>query len=210
MNIQQEFPEWMITKALAAFLQKDGRRAAWFFDLKATTLGGSHSLSELCGFKWQEDEVKGAAESVLTMDDRGAAIPEEDFRRRFWGRTPDFRYWTEGRTKQLIVEAKGTPKPSKTDSQQAKRYFDYLREFPAKGAVIYFVPDPDNWNWLKWLEQTAQECQIVESCQINFGVVNSKTEILPKVAPELVRVVGNALVRTADLLEEALQAEGPL
>lgn len=205
MSTSREFPEWMVTQALAAFLKKDANRAVWLFDLPAETRQQDRKrISELCGFHWQPGEADGESESVLKAQDRGE-IPEPDFKTLYLWKTADFRYWTKDRKKQLIIEAKGTAGASRRDFEQAKRYFEYLRAFPAKGAVIYFVPDPTGYDWLGWLDKRAKEAGITDEMQVRAGVVNLKTEVLPRVASELVRVVGKALVETAELLEVALR-----
>lgn len=63
------------------------------------------------------------------------------------------------------------------------------------GAVVYFAPNPKIW--LAWLQARAGENPV------SYGVVDLKVAIVPKVANELVRVVGKALVQTADLLDTA-------
>jgi hypothetical protein len=112
--------------------------------------------------------------------------------------TPDFRYWSKDRDKQLIVEAKGTPKPiGQRDRVQAERYFTYLRDSGLDGAVVYFTPNPKAW--LEWLTNIPKESRYP------FGVVDLKMQVVPKVAFELIHVVGETLVQTADLLKEALR-----
>lgn len=208
-NTQKEFPEWMITQALAEHL-KDETEIAWLFERTAVTDNTSEMrISELCGFPWKPRETDGEAESVLKPRDRGE-ISESDFTKLYLWKTADFRYWTRDKARQLIIEAKGTPKPSKRDFEQAKRYFEYLRAFPAKGAVVYFVPDPARGEWLRWLADRAKEASITEELQIRIGVVNLKSEILPRIASDLVRVVGKALVETAELLEIALRLPKPV
>jgi len=195
----------MITTALEKHLGKeppDAQRMQWFFSLKARTKGGSKPLSDLCGFTWRAGETGGGHQKgfVLEKTDAGA-IPEDVFKKTFWMKTPDFRYWTERRDSQLIVEAKGTVKALKKDKEQATRYFSYLQQFPCRGAVVYFVPNPDKW--LEWLEEIAIGSVKNES-QINWGIVGME-QIVPNVASELIRVVGQALVQTADHLERALR-----
>lgn len=76
-------------------------------------------------------------------EDRGSML-SVDFRKTYLGIIPDFRYWTKDH-KQLIIEAKGTPKPiGQRDLSQAERYFTYLRDSNHKGAIVYFVPNPRN------------------------------------------------------------------
>ncbi len=204
---QVDFQEVMITTALEKHLGKqppDAQRMRWVFSLKARTKGVSKPLSDLCGFTWEAGETGGGHQEGFVWRIDAGAIPEDDFKKRFWMKTPDFRYWTERkRDKQLIVEAKGTVKPLKKDKEQATRYFSYLQQFPCRGAVVYFVPNPDNW--LEWLEEIAIGTVKSES-QINWGIVGME-QIVPNVASELIRVVGEALVQTADHLERALKVK---
>jgi hypothetical protein len=109
MATQREFPEWMITNALGAYLESDPTGAAWLFDRSAVTAGGRHKLiSELCGFSWHAGETRREAQSVLTLRD-GGEIPEAEFKELWLWETPDFRYWTQQGRRQLIIEAKVTP-----------------------------------------------------------------------------------------------------
>jgi hypothetical protein len=195
---QREFREWMVTQALAKYLESQApERMDWFFKLPAETPSGTRTLAELCGFSWQSGKVEGGAEDAFKEEDRGK-IPLEEFKKTYWTTAADFRYWTQGRERQLLVEAKGTAKPTgRRDDVQAIRYFKYFQETGFTGAVIYVVPDP--FQWVKWLEDKAKETIIP------FGVVNVKSQIVPTVANELVRVVGNGLVQSAALLEEALR-----
>jgi hypothetical protein len=203
MNLQpQEFQEWMVTQALAEYLGKLGtenpERMAWLFGLVAETPRGSRKLSDLCGFDWVAGRVSGGAEQSLKEADRGN-LSLDDFKKTFLMITPDFRYLTERRDKQLIIEAKGTPRPiGRRDDDQARRYFLYLRDSGHTGAVVYLAPNPKLW--LKWLTE-----KIAVGYAIPFGVLDMNTQIIPKVADELVHVVGKALVQSAHLLEEAMR-----
>src|SRR6202050_4395205 len=196
----RDFHEWMVTKALAAHLgtkgNEDPQRMAWLFDLEASTPSGAAKLSHLCGFGWEAGEILGGAEESFKEADRGN-LPSDDFR-KYLTITPDLRYWNEKRDKQLIVEAKGTPGPiGQRDRVQAERYFAYLEESGSSGAVVYFAPNPDVW--LTWLTK------IPKHTGLPFGVVDLTAQVVPKVANELLHVVGETLVQTADLLKEALR-----
>src|SRR5579863_5418849 len=113
-----DFDEWMITKALASHLGERGKEndenMTWLFNLEAATRQGSLPLFRLCGFNWDSGMAEGASEASFRKDsisDRGR-MSEEEFN-AYWSITPDFRYWTRGTgEKQLIIEAKGTDKPS--------------------------------------------------------------------------------------------------
>jgi hypothetical protein len=203
---QKDFPESMVTQALASYLgvkgNENAQRMAWLFGLGAETPDGSCELSRLCGFKWAAGEVDGGPEesfkdSKIGYGDRGN-IPVDEFKKVYWTITPDFRYWTKKREKQLIVEAKGTPKPvGQRDRVQAQRYFSYLRDSGCQGAIIYFVPNPKIW--LTWLTGVAG------NSAVRFGVVDLNLKIVPEIANELVHVVGKTLVQIADLLDTALR-----
>jgi len=196
----KDFQEWMVTKALAAHLgtknNEKPERMAWLFDLDVRTPAGISKLKEMCGFGWEAGEILGGAELPFKDADRGN-LSSDDFR-KYLTITPDFRYWTKKDGKHLIVEAKGTPKPiGQRDHVQAERYFTYLRDCGHKGAVVYFAPNPEVW--LDWL------AKIPKQSDFRFGVVDLTSQVVPKVANELLRVVGEALVQTADLLKEALR-----
>jgi len=204
---QKDFPEWMVTQALARHLGESGKenpqRMAWLFGLEAQTPDGNRKLRDLCGFDWAAEQVCGGAEEAFKEKDKGK-LSSEEFRQIFWTITPDFRYWTRQRDRQLIIEAKGTSKPiGQRDREQAKRYFAYLQKSDCKGAVIYFAPNPVAW--LTWLEDIGKKTIPEQDSGICFGVVDLKVQVVPRVASELVDVVGKALVQTADLLKEALR-----
>ena len=198
----RDFPEWMVTQALAAYLGERGKEdregMAWLFALKAETLDGDHrSISDMCGFEWAAEKISGGTEVSFKEDDKGK-LPLDEFKKKYWTITPDFRYWTKDRTRQLIIEAKGTPRPiGRRDRDQAERYFMYLLDTGFGGAVVYLAPNPQDW--LKLLTEKAG------NRGIPFGVVDLKEQIIPQVRNELVRVVGMALVQTADLLGQALR-----
>lgn len=199
---QRDFPESMVTEALADHLGEPGKenpqRMAWLFALQARTPDGSRKLSDLCGFDWGTEKIGGGSEEAFKENDKGKLALEE-FRRTFWTVTPDFRYWTLERDKQLIVEAKGTPKPvGRRDDIQARRYFMYLAQTGYRGAVVYFAPNPEVW--LNWLVGIARET----ATGSRFGVVDLNVDVVPTVSNELVHVVGKALVQTAHLLEVAM------
>jgi hypothetical protein len=196
----KDFHEWMVTKALATHLEAKtsdhALRMAWRFDLEAVTPHGVSRLWDLCGFEWEAGEILGGAELTFKDADRGN-LSSIDFE-KYLQITPDFRYWTRKEGKQLIVEAKGTPKPiGRRDHVQAERYFMYLRDSGHSGAVVYFAPNPKVW--LAWLTNIPKH----DGCR--FGVVDLRAQVVPKVAYELIHVVGEALVHTADLLKEALR-----
>ncbi|MGB2633263.1 MAG: hypothetical protein WAM58_04940 [Candidatus Acidiferrum sp.] len=198
---ERDFHEWMVTKALAAHLgtkgNEDPQRMAWLFDLEASTPSGAAKLSNLCGFEWEAGEILGGAELTFKDADRGN-LSSYDFE-KYLAITPDFRYWTKKEGKQqLIIEAKGTTKPiGRRDHVQAERYFTYLRDSGHNGAVVYFAPNPKAW--LSWLTNIPKH----DGCP--FGVVDLTAQVVPKVANELLHVVAETLVQTADLLKEALR-----
>jgi len=203
----KDFPEWMVTQALASYLGAEGsektQRMAWLFDLDAQTSSGVCKLRELCGFTWAPGEVGGGAEKSFKDKgedrDRGN-IAVDDFKKIYLTITPDFRYWKPKgeKQKQLIIEAKGTTNPiGQRDRLQAERYFAYMRDSGFEGAIVYFVPNPERW--LAWLKGVAG------NSPVPFGVVDLKLSIVPKLANELVRVVVKTLVQTADLLNIALR-----
>ena len=196
----KDFHEWMVTKALAIHLEaknnEHAQRMAWLFDLEASTPHGVSKLRDLCGFEWEAGKILGGAENSFKEADRGK-LSSDEFK-KYLSITPDFRYWTKEGGKHLIVEAKGTPKPiGRRDDAQAERYFAYLQDSSHSGAVVYFAPNPDVW--LNWL------ANIPNHSGLPFGVVDLKVQVVPQVANELLHVVGEALVQTADLLKEAMR-----
>lgn len=200
---QRQFSEWMVTQALAAYLgdqgKEDNERMNWLFGLQAEGRDGPCSLSDLCGFAWEPGKVSGGREEPFrdNNDDRGG-IPSDDFRKTYLMVTPDFRYWTKDEKKQLIIEAKGPPKPAgQRDRVQAQRYFTYLRDSGHAGAIVYFAPNPKEW--LPWLAKVGDQTGFP------FGVVDWTVQVVPRIADELLRVVAESLTQTADLLKTALQ-----
>jgi hypothetical protein len=205
---QKQFYEWMVTKALSEYLdeaREHNERMKWLFSLDAETGPGvSKPLHELCGFDWDGGRVTGRAEVPFgargTDMDMGE-IPPEEFNKRFHGYTPDFRYWEKGTHRQLIIEAKGTLGPGKSDGEQAERYFNYLRDTGYNGAVIYFVPTREIW--FDWLQKIAG------GFASPFGVVDWKVKIAPWIAGELLRVAAESVAQASDLLKTALSLQKP-
>jgi hypothetical protein len=207
-STEKNFPEWMVTQALGAHLgdgsNEHAERMGWFFNLGVQTPQGARKIRDLSGFSWETSEIGGGAEKSFKDGkgedgDRGN-IASDEFKKTYLTITPDFRYWTPKRDKrkQLIIEAKGTESPSgQRDRIQAERYFSYLHDSGYEGGLVYFVPNPQRW--LAWL------LDIAGASPVPFGVVDLKREIVPKVANELVHVVGKTLVQTADLLNAALR-----
>jgi hypothetical protein len=175
------------------------QRINWLFHLQAETGGGHRNLADLCGFAWDAEKVLYNHEETFkdNSDDRGK-MPSEDFRRNYLGITPDFRCWTSDQHQQLIIEAKGTPKPiGQKERIQAQRYFTYLRDSGYKGAIVYFAPNPKQW--LDWLTEIGGHSGHP------FGVVDWTVQVVPQIANELLHVVAESLGQTADLLKTALQ-----
>ena len=171
----------------------------WLFRLQAESRDGRRNLEDLCGFAWAETEVLGNPEESFKdkAEDRGK-MPSVGFRKTYLGITPDFRYWTKDQHKQLIIEAKGTPKPiGLKDRIQAQRYFMYLGDSGYTGAIVYFVPNPKEW--LDWLTEIGGQSGHP------FGVVDWTAQVVPRVANELLHVVAESLAQTADLLKTALR-----
>ena len=202
---KKEFHEWMITRALSEYLKGlPSDRMRWFLEqIDSETPGRVRTLSELCGFTARTEQIQGGAEIALTKKDDLDKMTEADSKEYLW-MTPDFRYWTSGKKKQLIIEAKGTPSPSKKDSTQARRYFRFLKAFGAVGAVVYLVPEQGGFDWLAWLGTRAKD-EDAETFGINWGILRFG-QIVPNIADDLVKIVGATLVESATLLEQALQA----
>lgn len=110
----KDFPESMVTQALALHLGHKGKENAkemeWLFGLLAETPKGRHELRHLCEFDWNPSEVEGGPEESFKDADRGN-IPADEFRKVYLTLTPDFRYRTKKTGRHLIIEAKATPKP---------------------------------------------------------------------------------------------------
>ena len=204
----KDFDEWMVTKALAIHLNTltPDKQLEWFGGLDAKSGDKTGPLGTLFPAQWPTGEISGSPERPFTLTDAGdkGAIAEEEFKIRFQSATPDFRYWTKHRDKQLILEAKGTSKPAGRDADQAKRYFDYLRKWPSTGIVTYLVFS--NIGWHDWLQRIAAESTGgPESVPIAFAVVELNDKVLASISPQLIRVVGESLVKAASLLGRALK-----
>jgi hypothetical protein len=76
----------------------------------------------------------------------------------------------------------------------------YLKDAGHEGAVVYFAPNPNVW--LDWLKKVAD--QVAREDAAPFGVVDLNEAVVPRVADELVHVIGEVLVQTARFLEKAL------
>jgi hypothetical protein len=205
----RDFDEWMVTKALAAHLATltADKQVEWFGALDAKSGTNSGQLRELFPTLWPTGEISGAPEKPFTLTDAEdiGSIPADEFKKIFEARTPDFRYWAKHRDRQLILEAKGTDKPSARDADQARRYFEYLLRRPAAGAVIYLVMQKAA-EWYTWLQKIAIENnRDLEATNIGFAVVELNDKVLASIAPELIRVVGESLVKAASLLDKAFR-----
>ena len=200
----------MVTQALANHLSGLSleKQLEWFSGLEALSDAKTGSLRDLFASQWPTGDIGGGAEKPFTLnqlEERGA-IPELEFKTRFWSKTPDFRYWTTSRDKQLIVEAKGTSKPSQArDTDQARRYFEYLCKRPSIGVVAYLVLNNAKI-WHEWLQRIATE-ETRESVpgHVGFAVIHLDKKVLAQIAPQLIRVVGESLVKAANLLDRAFK-----
>lgn len=199
MPAAPDFSEWMVNLALLRYLKsgrEDASRLQWFLSLPAESPRGTETASDLGGFEWQKGEVFWHADTALVpRRDRGAISPER-FRLQFWGVRPDFRFWTRNKAKQLIVEGKGTSCNDTRDLPQAKRYFEYLREFPSTGAVVYLVAH-DSDGWLSLLRKAAGETEL------RFGVMLWTKSFLQSLSSDLVYVIENSLAQTQAVLTKA-------
>jgi hypothetical protein len=200
----KDFPESMVTQALAFYLgpkgSEDANRMAWLFSLQAETPSGVCELSKLCGFEWAGGKISGGPEESFKENGFDRGVMSADAFKEFWTITPDFRYWTNNAERQLIIEAKGLPKPvGRRDLIQAQRYFSYFERSGHKGAIVYFAPSPENW--LKWLIK-----DVAGKSAIPFGAVDLKDRIVPEIAGDLVRVVAKTLIQTSHLLDTALKS----
>jgi hypothetical protein len=208
MDEQKEFSEWMVTKSLAKYLgyldatkssTPHADRVSWLFGLDAQTPSGKRSpISKLCGFPRGEG-VDGGPEKSLVSTDRND-IPAEELK-LFRSLFADFGFWTSSRDMQLIVEAKGTPKPvGERDRIQARHYFEYLWRYPRRGALVYLVPEPASW--LEWLNKLAGDTQLVPTDDKTWGVVGW-AQIIPQIAGYLARTLSDSLAETAQLMDKA-------
>jgi hypothetical protein len=94
--------EWMVNSALARYLRASSERPErkeWFFGLHVETMEGKITIGDLCGFSWSSEEVDW-------KHDRGLG----EYRRI----RPDFRFWKNDKSMQLIIEGKDEKKPKET------------------------------------------------------------------------------------------------
>ncbi len=199
------FPEWMVNEALTRYLKGDkqtGSRMEWFFSLPAQSSQGDVKVSDLCGFGWRKGDVFWQSEKSLKQRmDRGS-IPPGRFRLQFLSVRPDFRFCTRDMAQQLIIEGKGTPCQVTRDLPQARRYFEYLHDYPSKGAVIYLVPrDSDGWSSM--LNKAAGDSGIPN------GILLWSAPFLQTLSTNLVDVVEESLAQTQVLLNKARSLTGP-
>lgn len=189
----------MVNSALSRYLKggrEDASRVQWFLGLPVESVRGSETASGMGGFEWRKGEVFWQADKPLVPRRDTGAISQERFRLQFWGVRPDFRFWTRNKSEQLIVEGKGTACNDTRDFPQAKRYFDYLREFPSTGAVVYLVAR-DSDGWLSLLKKAASETEI------RFGVMVWTKSLLTSLSSDLVYVIEKSLAQGLTLLTKA-------
>lgn len=199
MPATPDFSEWMVNSALSRYLKsgsEDASRLQWFLSLPTESPRGSATASDLCGFEGRTSEVSWQADTALVPRHERGAISPERFRLQFWAVRPDFRFWTRDKVQQLIVEGKGTSCNGRRDLPQAKRYFEYLREFPSTGAVVYLVAR-DSDGWMSLLKRAAGETEI------RFGVMAWTKSFLQSLSGDLVYVIEESLAQAQAVLANA-------
>lgn len=197
MPADDKFLEWMVTAALRLFMEKKKQESAgWLFDQYVETPDGRRLVKELAGFDGSSQGSDFAFEKGLGREDLGA-MEWATFERTYWNVRPDARFWAEDRRRQLIVEAKGRGPRREADTTQAQRYFEYLRDSRADGAVIYLVPGQPE-SWLKLFGEVASEGTG------RFGVMLWSDEFLRPFSSELIEVIAESLVPTTQFLKKAL------
>jgi hypothetical protein len=202
-----DFYEWMVTNALGLYLKPlaADKQIEWFGKLEAKSGANVGPLGMMFPTLWPTEEVSGAPEKPFRVnhaEDRGA-ISEDEYRSTFQSITPDFRYWTERRDRQLILEAKGTDNRSSKNDDQARRYFDYLRKWPSTGIVIYLVhSNRDAWHdWLQGI--AAENASKSGATEVGFAVAELDDKAPAPIARQLIRVISQSLVKAASLLDRA-------
>lgn len=202
MADDMRFAEWMVNCALNKHLGTHGA-GEWFFDLSAHTALGRSTIKDLCGFDWNPDQWRYEA-GLRRQEDIGMISPE-DFRNKYWGIRPDFRFWADQKAKQLIVEGKGNGPGPEAGKAQAERYFRYLKDFQAKGAVVYLVPGPEIDGWMGILEKVA-EGEVGEGSAVKFGVLSwNDDDFLSEIKTQLVLCIAESMAGSFKLLETAVQ-----
>src|SRR5437870_8321180 len=198
MPDQTRFSGWMVNYALCKHFEgQNGEEAKkWFFTLPVATSAGNSIVRETCGFDWLPGETECSCEKGLNRDDDRGTIEIEEFKKKYWGIRPDFRFWTKGKRAQLILEGKGNG-DAKEGFPQAQRYFRYLEEFPSTGAVVYLVPIEYVQVWTEMLKGATN------GREISFGVMCRSDPFLEKISNELVMAIAESLIGPAKLLERA-------
>jgi hypothetical protein len=195
----ESFQEWMVGRALYRFVggrPTPNERIDWLFDAFVRTPGGRAVLKDLCGFDTSAPDLRLVCETSLKPEDRGP-ISEEVFKKAYWGTRPDLRFWASGGAQQLIIELKSRGANDKLDSGQAQRYFNYLADRQASGAVVYLVPEGAE-GWLGLLSgRTGSEI-------IRFGVIEWSDDFLRPMCSQLIEVISESLVSSANFLRRAL------
>lgn len=197
------FAEWMVNYALYRHLEATEEAKKWFFSLPATLLDGEQRMiKEVCGFDWESGQTGWSYETGLRRDEDRGEIGIEDFKNKYWTIRPDFRFWTTEKKQQLIVEGKGRGRGLEADDyfkRQAEKYFAYLTEFPAQGAVVYLVPPEHIEGWMGMLKLAAG------SPAIRFGVAVWSDGFLKEIGTQLVIGVAESLTGSLKLLEKAIR-----
>ncbi|MDA2913106.1 hypothetical protein MYX77_03950 [Acidobacteriia bacterium AH_259_A11_L15] len=199
------FSEWILNEALASYFgtgDDQNERMEWFFSLSVLTPEGKQAVRELAGFEWTVGEIEWAFNRGLRVPEDRGGIAQELFEREYWGLRPDFRFWRRSREAQLIVESKGyDPGGGKQESDQARRYFQYLKDFACRGAVIYLVPRQAT-RCLEMLQAAG------EKTGVSFGVLHWE-DLFDALGTDLLRVVARSMVASAEVLKTALKLIEP-
>jgi hypothetical protein len=129
-------------------------------------------------------------------------MDKAEFKKQYWTIRPDFRFWTKDRRRQLIVEGKGVGcRPDNSDDYafaQAERYFRYLRDTGATGAVVYLVHEDYVEDWFRKLERASDKFAAA------FGVLAWSGKFMAEISIQLILLISSGpLAAAAALLREA-------
>ena len=196
-QVVAQFAEWHLSAALDQTGQ--GGAALWTNDTVQLVPedGTRHAFSTL--FDEPNAPTLTSQMVLLREDAKRFGFSDEDFRTNFWGLRPDFAF----RASDLLVflEAKGRSAPARTWSDPKERsYYRFLsRAAIPKRGLFYIIPACAATDCARCISQ-----HFSTDPSLRVGFVTWE-DLLPTLAPHLLHVAVDELVRATDGLRSLRQ-----
>ena len=194
-EVLSQFQEWHLATALAH------AEVAHLWSTVAVHLVPRHetpqTLSEI--FETSGTPPLAAEPPFLLEDAKRFGLADDHFRATFWGLRPDFRI--DAGDMLILLEAKGRSAPVGTWTDPKERlYYRFLAEANvAKKGLFYIVPRSSETACSRCVSQHFQTHP-----EVQVGYVLWE-DLLPAMAPELLLVAVDEMVRVTDGLRSLRQ-----